>query len=319
MKPWEKFKVGLPSEKPNWVEPNCCGFSIVSHTCHIEQAIRIISDKCIKAGLVFDESKFNKTRTLVVWLSPNDWGAGYRYGNISFKFNFEEIIQDKRYYWVESIDKYSPQACRILISDQVHEGLTIYDPCEGNGPWWYDSSSQQHYYNGEICLEFMFEMDLSLNKVSEIHFVSHHESYCSIYPNQPDSCKELGFSFDKGGALFLCKAASLAMNLSNDNFLSGRNELSRGIKNALDGVGDILFELIKGCTFTGLISERDLSRIALSRAILNSISLNELDESVQLINLFDEKQTLFESISEILASTIGLENTDLITKRIECD
>jgi len=91
---WTKYNVrnsgtGVPLEK-------------IYHVLHINPALNIVSDSKIKAGLVYDESKLNKKRILVCWLSPNDWdgAGGFRYGNIRFAFDWKKIYEDMYSYWV---------------------------------------------------------------------------------------------------------------------------------------------------------------------------------------------------------------------------
>lgn len=100
-KPWKEFSVGAPSKYRALTNSDCVTFTEVSHVAHIDTAINILKARYLSAGLVFDESKLNKKRILVNWLSPNHWAPGYRYGNIKFDFLFKELIQEKKYYWVE--------------------------------------------------------------------------------------------------------------------------------------------------------------------------------------------------------------------------
>ncbi len=67
---------------------SCLELQTVSHVTHIQAAINIIRDGQIDARLVFDESRFNSSRTLVVWVSPNEWGdKGFFYGHVRFSLN----------------------------------------------------------------------------------------------------------------------------------------------------------------------------------------------------------------------------------------
>ena len=84
------------------------------------------------SSLVWDESKLKNTRTCIAWLSPNLWVNGSFYGNIKFGFDWEELIDGKKFYWVEAIP-YSTPAYRILITNkQPGLDLESYDPKEGN-------------------------------------------------------------------------------------------------------------------------------------------------------------------------------------------
>jgi hypothetical protein len=70
MTEWERFKIGNPSVRRYWTEPDCVPFDTVTHTSHIDSAIRIITEGEIQPSLVFDESILNTQRILVSWLSP---------------------------------------------------------------------------------------------------------------------------------------------------------------------------------------------------------------------------------------------------------
>jgi hypothetical protein len=139
---WEKYKI-----QPSTIS-NASHLNRIGHTCHIDQAASILQDGRIKPRLVFNKSRLNKKRILVAWLSPNHWSAGYRYGSIKFEFDFSDIVKNKRFYWVEAITKYSPAACRILIADQDRSNiLNVYDPTNGDGPWYHDKKKDRHYFN----------------------------------------------------------------------------------------------------------------------------------------------------------------------------
>ena len=77
-----RFAVGELSKNPNRDEPTCRPLVSLSHIAHVEVALEIVRSKVIRAGLVCDKSKLNTERIEVVWLSPNQWSYGSRYGNI---------------------------------------------------------------------------------------------------------------------------------------------------------------------------------------------------------------------------------------------
>lgn len=140
--PWYQFRVGSPAEKENSRLP----LSEIYHVAHLESAHRIVVDGTIRSGLIFDKSKLNKERIQVAWLSPNHWHHGYRYGSVSFIFDWKTLVAGRRAYWVESI-AYGVEACRILLTKKTydeHHALTLYEPTIGNGPWWFDKKSRTH-------------------------------------------------------------------------------------------------------------------------------------------------------------------------------
>jgi hypothetical protein len=59
---WERFTIR--TLKP--VE-----LTTVRHVAHVSSARRVVEDGRIKAGLVYDESRLNKSRISVVWVSAN--------------------------------------------------------------------------------------------------------------------------------------------------------------------------------------------------------------------------------------------------------
>ena len=133
MSEWRKFKAGEPAY--TGFRSDCKPFSWVGHASHAHTAVDILKAGEIKPSLVFDESKLNTERILVTWLSPNDWWHGYRYGTTKFSFDFQKLVEGKKYYWVEAI-AYNTAACRILITDKTRDGLwnpTTPKPATGHG------------------------------------------------------------------------------------------------------------------------------------------------------------------------------------------
>jgi hypothetical protein len=148
---WTPFRVGKKSTRKNWTEPSCQSLSVVSHVTHIRHAVDVVRDGRVTPQLIYDKSRLNTERILVVWLSPNDWGnaGGFRYGNVAFELKWEDVIAGKRFYWVGAMN-YSPTACRILITDQDRDAqLKRYDPPAGDGPWWHDAARGEHYWHGD--------------------------------------------------------------------------------------------------------------------------------------------------------------------------
>ena len=71
----------------------------VRHVVHVPFARRIIEDGRIKAGLVYDESRLNTSRTSVTWVSANTWGPGSIYGTVEFRFSWADIVAGQKLYW----------------------------------------------------------------------------------------------------------------------------------------------------------------------------------------------------------------------------
>lgn len=203
-KPWARFAVGTKSTHPRWVEPDCRPLELISHVTHVSTSARVLEDELLRAGLIFDKSKLNADRILVVWLSPNYWNDGFRYGGLRYTYDFAKLVEGRNAYWVESI-AYGIPACRILITDQDRSDLLDeYDPTAGDGPWWLDSDGR-HYWNGEYTLEIMFEGDLDVEDAVATDTVKHHAKMCNIDHRR---CPERGMSEDAAAGRVLAHVLS---------------------------------------------------------------------------------------------------------------
>lgn len=78
MKEWEKYKIKGELAKAG------AELDTVRHIAHVPAARRIIEDQKVKAGLVYDESRLNKSRISVTWVSANTWAFGSIYGTVEF-------------------------------------------------------------------------------------------------------------------------------------------------------------------------------------------------------------------------------------------
>lgn len=290
-KPWRPFRVGTPSTRANWVNSDCRPFDQVSHVTHIPTAITVIrQNQMIRPQLVYDESILNTRRILVTWLSPNHWTRGYRYGNVSFDIPWNTIIEDKNYYWVETIEKYSPPACRILITGQNYDSdpeLIPYDPTDGDGPWWLDESENVHYRNGDICLEIMLEAELGLAACKEISFVKHHDEMCSV---EATTCVDLGLGHQEAAARFLAGIISEDLDVRTLNL-----ELQGG-----------WWWLIMNIPENGYVGHLGINQpdTALARAAAFAYYQNQSKEFVHLCGLFSDKAVAKESFQKLVKAAI---------------
>lgn len=193
---WEEYEIDAAPSKQALL------LATVSHVAHVRRAASIIQDGEIRAGLVYDASKLNKDRTLVCWVSPNHWTAGFRYGNVQFTFRWAELVGDKNLYWVEVMREYSPVACRILVTKRdfpASSGLIRYDPGACKGPL-RKNKKGEYFWNSNICLEFMIEDDLGLDSLRDIDLVKHHDDYCS---ERSGYCQHKGKSGSDVAATFM--------------------------------------------------------------------------------------------------------------------
>ncbi len=313
-KEWVKFSVGSPSTRHNWTNRDCVPFSSLDHVTHIKTSLPILIDRRIKSGLVFDESILNQQRILVSWLSPNVWG-GYRYGNVRLRFKFNNIIENKKFYWIESI-AYGVPACRILITAKKHEGLSPYNPMKKYGPWWFDVSNEQHYFNGHYCLEFMVEDDLLVTQNVELDFVSHHERWCSINRNNPSKCSDLGLAEWHSAGLFLATVLADSINFPVQLFKNDKNDgIPRTLKYCWSGLCFNLTE-VDNVEFNGEISHKDEVAIPLSRAMCNAFAYSSIEEERAIISMFKSKKDLTKSLAKLITIHFSISNwEDFIKKR----
>ena len=107
------------------VAGTCTVMMVAHHVTHTPAALRILEDGKITRGLIYDECALNNSRTTVVWLSPNEWYWGSRYGSVEFTFNFSDLVKARKIYWVEAQIGYKPPARRFLITDQDVKHLPV--------------------------------------------------------------------------------------------------------------------------------------------------------------------------------------------------
>jgi len=305
MSEFKKFRVGVPATHGFTVD--CMPFDSVSHTSHANSAISIIEAGEIRPSLVFDESILNDQRILVSWLSPNHWSTGYRYGNVRFNFSFNNIIQRKRYYWVESI-AYKIRACRILITDINREAqLKPYDPTLKNGPWWFDEDGDQHYFNNNYCLEFMIEAPIKLDHLSKLDFVEHHPTYCSIHRNNPKKCSELRNNSARGGALFLTRAAAARLDLSpfSNHFVRKSGNPTDALEFAFS---EFASKVSRNVNFTGSLTQESESGQAVARAIMSAFTFGSKEDAKLLCAMFRDEDSFAAAAAMVIGETLGLEN-----------
>lgn len=305
-KPWEEYAVGKPSDTSGWSEPDCQLLDTIYHVAHVPAATRILEDDRFRADLVYDKSKLNKARIRVVWLSPNHWVPGFRYGNIRFAFDWRDLISEKRYYWVESI-AYGVPAYRILVTDADYSSaLPVYDPTIGDGPWWHDKMNDKHYWNGEYCFEVMHEGDLLLPQATSLDFVDHHSSFCSILPHD---CKYCGWPHWKGGAEFIAAVASQGRRIVVPGLLKeGGGRPGLRPSSALEAAFFYILKQLDNCTITdwGSVPGEGSASVPLARAVLGAIARSDGDGLSQLLRLFRSKDDAELGIAAAVAADVGL-------------
>jgi hypothetical protein len=180
MPEWDPYKVKIP--KAGSPPGGGAVLETVHHVVHVPVARRILEDGKLRAGLVCDESRLNKSRTSVNWLSANTWGPGSIYGNVQFSFPWTVLIDGRHFYWVEAMTGYSPHAYRIVMTDRdlSHSRyVTPYDPSSDKGPL--RERGGVWYWNGNYTSEFMIDGDLDLADCNSFEFISHNNNICRVH------------------------------------------------------------------------------------------------------------------------------------------
>jgi hypothetical protein len=182
MPEWDRFKFEIGKE-------NSAELKTVRHVVHVPFARRIAEDGQIKAGLVYDESRLNRSRISVAWVSANTWSLGSIYGTIEFQFAWADLIAGQNIYWVEAMN-YRPNAYRLLLSKRdIPAGpVTPYNPAKDEGPLRLKDGN--YYWNAAYTSEFMIEDDLSLDRCTGLDFVEHHAQYCRPFGNDCEDRKK---------------------------------------------------------------------------------------------------------------------------------
>lgn len=196
MSEWTPYRITVPKEG---VESPRAGHPLetVYHVVHVPTARRILEDGCLRAGLIYDESRLRKFRTCVTWLSANTWTLGSIYGNVQFSFPWDNQIRKRHCYWVEAMPGYNPHAYRILLTDRDLSGskyVREYDPTSSKGPL--RECKGEWFWNNNFTSEFMVESDIDLDECTGFDFVSHHHGICRL--NGP-SCDDLKTSARRTG------------------------------------------------------------------------------------------------------------------------
>ncbi|MHB8151053.1 MAG: hypothetical protein ACYDIB_12920 [Desulfobulbia bacterium] len=293
--PWVKYAVCEPSKKKNWTAPSCQPFETVSHVSHVQQALHICEDREIRAGLVYDESILCEDRITVVWLSPNTWVKGSRYGNIQFDYDWKLLSKNRIAYWVENID-YHPTACRFLLTERrlkkdISKKLILYDPTEGNGPWWYDKNNDIHYRNGNITLEFMVDDSLKTSDCIAIKFVDHHKNMCCI---DAQKCPDKGLYSSEAGARFLAGCLERYIPLPHRAIISDEGQVANtDIDGALHWLCQLFKEALKDEEYLCKMAADDPNTIEIVRIMLSCLANeNRYNAGLNLAKLFGNKEEL---------------------------
>lgn len=288
----------------------CKELKSISHVTHIGQAISIMKNFQIIPSLVYDHSKLNTDRILVNWFSPNEW-TGYRYGTVRFTFDFENLVKKfSNLYWVETIEKYNPPACRLLFTNKDYTGnnkIKIYDITEKNGPIWIDFDSGKFYWNNYITLELMFEDSVKLNDCT-IDFVNHHAELCNL---KNLSCREKNISLKEVQALFLSCLISERIKITRFNF----NIKSR--ENFIQIGQDRILNQFSNKNCKGTLKHNDMIAFSVAYSLLINYSKGHKKIAKNLSQLFESKKELRKCINSLFKEVLFEEETMQLKKEIK--
>lgn len=303
MSEWRNYKTGKPSTT-SFINVDCQPLERIAHVAHVETAIRILKDSRIKSGLIFDKSKLRTGRVLVNWLSPNTWAYGSRYGNVEFWFDFKKLVEGFNYYWVESMMEYTPHACRILITERDHPSLVRYYPEKEYGPWIYEKKTDEHFWNGNYTLEFMFEDDLSVHNCDTIEFTGHHKNFCNI---DPSNCLHRGLSNSKASMLFFANILANDIPIEIKHFRESYRGGDKPKQNLKYGIDQILYNAHKK-NYSGSAKHSDTIAVAITKAALNFRAHDHSNEYKEMLNLFNSFDDYAETIYDLAMEKFGITN-----------
>lgn len=301
-KSWKKYAVGSHAK-----HSDCQSLDRVLHVTHVHSALAAIRERKLSPRLIYDESRLNTERVLVSWLSPNHWGPGFRYGNIAFSLDWSSLAEGMKWYWV-GVMRYSPQACRILITDQDHPELLPYDPFKRDGPWWCSKKTGKHYWNGEYCLEFMLEDSISFSDVAKLEFVDHHRYQCSI---SAGSCPDRGHDASTGAARLLAGAADRGLLTNADGlWIDAKSKPKESLRYAWPNLrAKISFGMKE--RWTGSLDGGCPQAKAVARAAMgNFCDLNNADRK-EMLSLFDARESAIEAMATLIEEDLDIKSNTL--------
>lgn len=285
-------------------------FSEVYHITHFPAAKELIESGRIITQLIKDKSKLNGQDIKVVWLSPNDWYNGSLYGNVRFSYDFNDLIEDKKFYSVEVMDQYEPTACRILITNKNYIRnplLSPYDPrAEYAGPWYIDQTGQ-NYYHKSYNIEFMFDSEFNINDALKIDFVNHHPDFCNI--NRTTLCPDIDVKGELIKTLLTCYLISNDIKLGN---LSLNKDAAEGDPIQITHVLNyVLSRINKKQSFKEDKTFSKDSKIQLCKSILKLISEKEYDAAVNLSEKLNSYEDLENIMRELFAKYFEVDSSEL--------
>lgn len=290
--PWERY---WPKNSADWNK-----LSDVTHVTHIANAVSIAEKGRVLPALTCDTPQLRKRRIEVVWVSPNHWHPGFRYGHVAFHFPWS-VVHKKYAYWIGAVRRRTT-ACQFLLTDvDRSEKLPLYDPAVHRGPWRRNAAGK-HFWNSHLAMEFLVEDDLDLDDVSRTAFVDHQRDDCS-----EGGCREQSLSDARAGALFLATAISRELDLrgvSLVNLDAGQRKASVELRKAAMSLRDQI-RALKPKRW-GLAKGTSSRASPLARAVMLSLANRNKDEATILAGGFTDGADLHVALEHLLCEAFGV-------------
>ena len=290
---WNRYSCDIPERDIDSSSRACIELSEVHHVVHVPEARRILEDGRIKASLVHDESRLDRSRLPVAWLSANTWAYGSIYGSVQFTFDWDRIIEGRKVYWVEAMD-YRPPAYRLLLSERGPTDSSLvqtYDPENDDGPLKHKNGTW--YWNGNYTSEFMVEADLPLGQCQEIEFIRHNDR-C----RRGSSCPEKGDTGQKSSRRVLAFILGNAVHTADGALWPAESDNSWKVNYCINEIWRALGS--KPEWFTGGI-KKPASRQAVLRGALALYGSDQQEAARDLIALLASQETFGEALRDIVA------------------
>jgi hypothetical protein len=307
---WYRYRIRIPQPSQRHHRDGAV-LTDVHHVAHIPEARRILEDKRIRAGLVYDESRLKRSRTCVAWASANTWPTlGSIYGNVQFTFDWSDILRDRQIYWVEHMLGYRPSAYRLLLTDRdlapgVSRNVIPYDPAVDKGPL--RKRDGVWYWNGDYTSELMVEDDLPLRLCRSVSFIKHRRDICRLHGS---SCADRTASAFETGGRFM--AFLLGNGLHGLDRAFRRPASMRSRLPLVDSVGvgiEGIMDALRGGRdrFDGGIRRAASSRAVL-RGALAHYGADQVDQARALVSQLASAEVFDRALERVVNDHFGIED-----------
>jgi hypothetical protein len=304
MSEWSPYRIQIPkASAPSSRDGQL--LETVYHVVHLPVARRMLEDGHLRAGLIYDESRLQKSRICVTWFSANTWVFGSIYGNIQFAFPWNKQIR-KRCYWVEAMTRYNPHAYRILLTDRDLSGskhAREYDPESSKGPL--RMRDGKWYWNNRFTSEFMIEDDIDLDDCTGFDFITHHSGICRPHSS---SCRDFNRTRSSVGGRIMAFLLGHGLH-SIDHVLKPRSRRGRArrLSDAVEtGIGGILISLGGKKERFGGVVKSESSRQAVARGALALYGSGKVTAARELIKLLKSRSVFEKALTEIVNEHFAL-------------